>query len=74
MSAQAHARRKLLEVRICGAHLRAHAGATKHPPGQGNQASRTDQKFFGRPRWRRAMMFFWTSDEPPPSVSIEVAR
>ncbi len=29
--------RQLLEVRIREARLRAHAGATKHPPGQGNQ-------------------------------------
>jgi hypothetical protein len=28
---------QLLEVRIPEVHLRAHAGATKHPPGQCNQ-------------------------------------
>ncbi len=30
------------------------------------------QKFFGSPRPRRAMMFFWISEEPPPIVSITV--
>ncbi len=30
------------------------------------------QKFFGRPSLRRAMMFFWISEEPPPMVSITV--
>ena len=32
------------------------------------------QKFFGRPSLRRAMMFFWISEEPPPMVSITVYR
>src|SRR6185437_4493615 len=32
----------------------------------------TGQKFFGRPSARRAMMFFCTSDVPPPIVSITV--
>jgi hypothetical protein len=30
------------------------------------------QKFFGRPSLRRAMMFFWISDAPPPMVSMTV--
>ncbi len=32
------------------------------------------QKFFGRPSLRRAMMFFWISEAPPPMVSITVYR
>lgn len=31
-----------------------------------------DQKFFGSPSLRRAMMFFWISDAPPPMVSMTV--
>lgn len=30
------------------------------------------QKFFGRSNLRLAMMFFWTSEDPPPIVSITV--
>ena len=30
------------------------------------------QKFGGNPSLRRAMMFFWISDVPPPIVSITV--
>ena len=30
------------------------------------------QKFFGSPSFRRAMMFFWISEAPPPIVSITV--
>ncbi len=41
MSAQTHARQKLLEVRIREARLRAHAGETKHPPGQCNPVGPT---------------------------------
>ena len=32
------------------------------------------QKFLGSPRPRRAMMFFWISEAPPPMVSITVKR
>jgi hypothetical protein len=41
MSAQGHAQQKLLEVRIRAVRLRAHAGATKHPPGPGTATART---------------------------------
>ena len=44
------------------------SGAGASAPTSGNQ------KFCGSPRWRRAMMFFWISDEPPPTVSFTVAR
>ena len=32
------------------------------------------QKFLGRPSLRRARMFFWISEEPPPMVSMTVYR
>jgi hypothetical protein len=43
------------------------------PPGRcGVEDAAGIQKFFGRPSLRRAMMFFWISDAPPPMVSMTV--
>ena len=41
--------------------------------GDAVQGSR-HQKFLGSPRPRRAMMFFWISEAPPPMVSTTVQR
>ena len=48
--------------------------AGEHRGGHGGRGSGGDQKFFGRPRPRRAMMFFWISEAPPPMVSMTVYR
>ena len=43
------------------------------PPGRcGEDDAAATQKFFGRPSLRRAMMFFWISEAPPPMVSMTV--
>ncbi len=43
------------------------------PPGRcGEDDAAGTQKFFGRPSLRRAMMFFWISEAPPPMVSMTV--
>ena len=65
---------------ICAAGSAAKRGWLEHLLGEGNTlsaaaqaaAAERDQKFLGNPRPRRAMMFFMTSEEPPPIVSMTV--
>ena len=42
------------------------------PRGPGEDEAVDTQKFLGSPSLRRAMMFFWISEAPPPMVSITV--
>ena len=47
-------------------------GAADEVGGGGGTGVRWAQKFLGSPSLRRARMFFCTSDEPPPMVSMTV--
>jgi hypothetical protein len=63
------------EVPFCiesGDKGRLAAGEAKALGEQAPLANRNHQKFFGSPSLRVAMMFFCTSDVPPPIVSMTV--